>query len=58
MKTLVYNIKTLSQSLSGGINKKSITREKDLIGSLSKGVYTNKFLSKGTMKRDLSMRHA
>ena len=56
MKTLVYNIKTLSQSLSGGINKKSITQGERLNKvALSKGVYTNKFLSKGTVleERDL-----
>ena len=50
MKTLVYNIKTLSQSLSGGINKKSITQGERLNKvALSKGVYSNKFLSKGTV---------
>ena len=54
MKTLVYNIKTLSQSLSGGINKKSITQGERLNKVALSSVYSNKFLSKGTvLRRDL-----
>lgn len=56
MKTLIDNINTLSQSLSGGIKKKPITQGEKLNKvALSKGVYANKFLSKGTQleERDL-----
>lgn len=53
MKTMVENIKTLTQALSGGVKKKPTSQGERLNKiALSKGVYAKKRLPKGTQLQD------